>query len=126
VGPTDDPFTAGLEHVVRLDKEFLGIEAVRVAKDAARPHRLVSQKLDDPEPILLHGESVIAEGRIAGAVMSGAYAHTLGAAAGLAMMESSVISDEESTVQVDIAGLMVKATLSPRPFYDPSGSRMRA
>ena len=97
-----------------------------MAKDAARPHRLVSLKLDDPEPMLLHGESVIAEGRIVGAVMSGAYAHTLGAAAGLAMMESSVISDEESTVQVDIAGLMVKATLSPRPFYDPSGSRMRA
>jgi heterotetrameric sarcosine oxidase gamma subunit len=126
VGPTDDPFTADLEHVVRLDKEFLGIEAARVAKDAPRPHRLVSLKLDDPEPMLLHGESVIAEGRIVGAVMSGAYAHTLGAAAGLAMMESSVISDEESTVQVDIAGLMVKATLSPRPFYDPSGSRMRA
>jgi glycine cleavage system aminomethyltransferase T len=126
VGQTDDPFTAGLEHVVRLDKEFLGIEAARVAKDAPRPHRLVSLRLDEPEPMLLHGESVIADGRIVGAVMSGAYAHTLGAAAGLAMMESSVISDEESTAQVDIAGLMVKATLSPRPFYDPSGSRMRA
>jgi glycine cleavage system aminomethyltransferase T len=58
--------------------------------------------------------------------MSGAYAHTLGAAAGLAMVETSAVSDEESTVQVDLAGLMVKATLSPRPFYDPSGSRMRA
>jgi hypothetical protein len=41
------------------------------------------------------------------------------------MVESSVISDEESTVQVDLAGLVVKGTISARAFYDPSGSRMR-
>ena len=86
----------------------------------------MSLKLDEPDPVLLHGESVIADGRIVGAVMSGAYAHTLGAAAGMAMVETSAVSDEESTVQVDLAGQIVKATLSPRPFYDPSGSRMRA
>ena len=125
VGPTDDPFTAGLAHVVKLEKEFVGVEAARAAKEAVRPRRLVCLRLDEPEPILLHGESVIADGRIVGAVMSGAHAHTLGAAAGLAMVESSVISDEESTVQVDLAGSMVKAKLSPRAFYDPSGSRMR-
>ena len=104
----------------------MGVDAARVAKDTPRPRRLVSLKLDEPDPILLHGESVIADSRIVGAVMSGTYAHTLGAAAGLAMIKSSVIPDEGSTVQVDLAGLMVKATLSPRPFYDPSGSRMRA
>ena len=126
VGPTDDPYTAGLGHVVTLDKEFIGVEAARAAKEAPRPRRLVSLRLEEPEPILLHGESVISDGRIVGAVMSGAYGHTLGAAAGLAMVETSVISDEESTVPVDLAGSMVKATLSPRAFYDPSGSRMRA
>jgi heterotetrameric sarcosine oxidase gamma subunit len=126
VGPTDDPFTAGLGHVVKLDKDFVGSAAARVAKEGTRSHRLVSLKLEDPEPVLLHGESVIADDRIVGTVMSGAYAHTLGAAAGLAMIETSAVSDEESTAQVDLAGLMVKATLSPRPFYDPSGSRMRA
>jgi len=126
VGPTDDPFTAGLGYIVKLEKEFVGVEAARAAKESPRPHRLVSLKLDEPDPVLLHGESVIADGRIVGAVMSGAYAHTLGAAAGVAMVETSAVSDEESTVQVDLAGHMVKATLSPRPFYDPSGSRMRA
>ena len=37
VGPTDDPFTAGLGHVVKLDHEFLGADAARAAKDAPRP-----------------------------------------------------------------------------------------
>ncbi len=126
VGPTDDAFTAGLGHVVKLEKDFIGAEAARGAKETPGPHRLVSLKLEDPEPLLFHGESVIADGRIVGAVMSGAYAHTIGAAAGLAMLDSTVLSDDGSTVEVDVAGLMVKATLSTRPIYDPTGSRMRA
>ena len=92
VGPTDDPYTAGLGHVVRLDKEFVGVEAARAAKQSPGSHRLVSLKLEDAEPILLHGESVIVGGRIAGTVMSGAYAHTIGAAAGLAMVDAAILT----------------------------------
>ena len=126
VGPTDDPFTAGLGHVVKLGKEFVGAEAARRAKETPGSHRLVSLTLEDPEPVLLHGESVIADGKIVGTVMSAAYAHTIGAAVGLAMVEAWVVADEEMTVQVDVAGEMVKATLSVGPLYDPSGARMRA
>ena len=126
VGPTDDPFTAGLGHVVKLDKEFVGVEAARAAKRSPGSHRLVNLKLEDPEPVLLHGESVIADGRIAGTVMSGAYAHTIGAAAGLAMVDVALLNGDEATAEVDCAGTHVKATLSTRPLYDPTGSRMRA
>lgn len=124
VGPSDDPFTAGLGHVVKLEKDFVGVEAARVAEETPGPHRLVSLQLDDPEPVLLHGESVIAQDRVAGAVMSAAYAHTVGAAVGLAMVESSALSDG-LTVEVDVAGTLVKATVSTRALYDPTGSRMR-
>jgi len=126
VGPTDDPFTAGLGHVVDLEKDFVGVEAARRVKQAPGPRRLVSLKLEEPEPVLFHGESVIADGSIVGAVMSAAYAHTIGAAAGMAMVETGTLSGEETTVEVDLAGRLVKATLSLRPLYDPSGSRMRA
>jgi heterotetrameric sarcosine oxidase gamma subunit len=126
VGPTDDPFTAGLGHVVKLDKEFVGAEAARVAKESPRSHRLVSLKLEDPDPVLLHGESVIADERIVGTVMSSAYAHTIGAAAGLAMVDSGLLRGDEVTAEVDCAGTLVKANLAARPFYDPTGSRMRA
>jgi heterotetrameric sarcosine oxidase gamma subunit len=126
VGPTDDPFTAELGHVVKLEKDFLGAESARRAKETPGPHRLVSLKLEDSEPILLHGESLIADGRIVGTVMSGAYAHTVGAAAGLAMVDASIASDDGATVEVDIAGERTKATISRRALYDPSGSRMRA
>ena len=116
VGPTDDPFTAGLGHVVKLGKEFIGAEAARRAKGTPGSHRLVSLTLEDPEPVLLHGESVIADGKIVGTVMSAAYAHTIGAAVGLAMVEAWVV-DQETPVQVDVAGEMVKATLSVGPLH---------
>jgi heterotetrameric sarcosine oxidase gamma subunit len=126
VGPTDDPFTAGLGHVVKLDKDFVGAGAARAAKETPGPHRLVSLKLEDPEPVLLHGESLIADDRIVGTVMSAAYAHTIGAAAGMAMVDTALVREDEATAEVDCAGTLVKATLSTRPFYDPTGSRMRA
>jgi 4-methylaminobutanoate oxidase (formaldehyde-forming) len=126
VGPTDDPFSAGLGHVVKLEKDFNGADAARRADETPGPHRLVSLRLEDPEPVLLHGESVIADGRIVGAVMSAAYGHTVGAAVGLAMVDASIPSDDGTTVEVDIAGELTKATLSRRPLYDPSGSRMHA
>ena len=55
-----------------------------------------------------------------------AYAHTMGAAAGLAMVDAAIVSDGQVTVEVDIADELHEATLSRRPLYDPSGSRMRA
>jgi 4-methylaminobutanoate oxidase (formaldehyde-forming) len=126
VGPTDDAFSAGLGHVVKLDRDFVGSESVRRAKEEPGPRRLVSLVLDDPEPILLHGESVLIDGEIVGTVMSAAYAHTIGAASGLAMIDRSVLEDGAGTVEVDWAGSLVKATLSERALYDPTGSRMRA
>jgi 4-methylaminobutanoate oxidase (formaldehyde-forming) len=126
VGPTDDPFSAGLGHVVKLEKDFVGAESARHAKETPGPHRLVGLRLEEPEPILLHGESVIEHGRIVGSVMSAAYAHTIGAAAGLAMVDASIASTDGATVEVDIAGELTKATLSRRALHDPSGSRMRA
>ncbi|HZN42162.1 MAG TPA: FAD-dependent oxidoreductase, partial [Actinomycetota bacterium] len=125
VGPTDDPFTAGLGDFVKLDHDFLGADAARAAKDVPRAHRLVTLKLEDPEPILLHGESVLSGGRIVGTVMSAAYAHTVGAAVGLAIVESDAVT-EGATVEVDLAGSIVKATMSVGALYDPTGSRMRA
>jgi 4-methylaminobutanoate oxidase (formaldehyde-forming) len=126
VGPSDDPFAAGLGHVVKLGKDFVGSEAARGAEETPASRRLVTLRLEDPEPVLFHGESVIVDGTVVGAVMSAAYAHTIGAAVGLAMVQASVLSGEETTVEVDVAGEVVKATLSLRPLYDPAGSRMRA
>ena len=121
VGPTDDPNDAGLGHVIRADAGFVGAERLGTGTGE---RRLVSVVLDDPEPLLLHGESVVVSGRVAGMVTSGAYAHSLGAAAGLAWVDPA-LAEDSATVEVDCAGTLFKATVWTRAPYDPGGSRMR-
>jgi glycine cleavage system aminomethyltransferase T len=55
---------------------------------------------------------------------SGAYGHTLGAACGLGIVAAEALG--ESGLEVDCGGTRVGATLSVRPFYDPTGGRLRA
>jgi 4-methylaminobutanoate oxidase (formaldehyde-forming) len=131
VGPADTPYEAGLGFTVALDKavEFIGRDALRERSAKPLSRRLVCVKLDDPEPLLYHGESLACEDAIVGRITSGAYGHTLGAAVGFAFVEAD--PDELDAIvsagvaQVDIAGALTAATLSERPFYDPSGARMR-
>ena len=129
MGPSDTPFEAGLSATVALDKatDFAGRAAlVEVAGTPVR-RRLVHLRLDDPEPLLHRGESLRLEGENIGRVTSGAYGHTLGAAVGLAFFEppSGATATVPEHVEVDIAGRIVPATLSAKPFYDREGARLR-
>jgi heterotetrameric sarcosine oxidase gamma subunit len=134
IGPIDDPYMVGLGFTVAHDKPggFVGRDAI----DPARPrtHRQVYVRLDDPEPLLLHGESILADGRIVGRMTSGAYGHTIGAACGLGIVSSDVVGSDAVAadavgaggIEVDCAGQRVPATLSLRPFHDPTGARLRS
>ena len=131
IGPADTPYEAGLGFTVALDKAtpFIGRDALRALSDEPLSRRLVHLMLDDPKPLLYHGESVLLDGRVVGRVTSGAYGHTLGTAVGLAYIEAppgeidAIVASPD--VKIDIAGALVRATLGDRPFYDPSGERMR-
>lgn len=128
-GPADTPREAGLAGTLALDKPggFIGREALLAAGPPRR--RLVPLLLEDPEPLLYHGDSVLQDGRVVGRVTSGAYGHTLGAAVGLAALdgEPAAVDDLVAAggVEVEIAARRVRARLSARPFYDPDGGRLR-
>jgi 4-methylaminobutanoate oxidase (formaldehyde-forming) len=133
MGPADSPYEAGLGFTVDLDKAggFIGRKALRARSAGPLTRRLVHVRLDDPEPLLYGGESLLCEGAVVGRVTSGAYGHTLGAAVGLAFVEAPSGGGElraivaSRAVTVDVAGTLVPATLSERPFYDPGGGRLR-
>ncbi len=91
IGPADTPFEGGIGFTVALDKpgDFIGRRR-SVHEPASRSaRRLVHVKLDDPAPLLYHGESVVLDGRIVGRVTSGAYGYTLGAAVGFAYVQAA-------------------------------------
>ncbi len=124
IGPADTPAEASMEWLVAHDKadRFRGGEALGERDRPGRRLRLI--RLDDPEPLLLHGEPVLRDGRRVGFATSGAYGHTLGAACGLAMLDADASAGDDYLV--DIAGTLVPATVSDEAWYDPDHARMRS
>ncbi len=124
IGVLDDPYAVGLGFAVRLDKgEFVGSRALAPLKDASRERELVSVKLEDPAPMLWHGEPVVLGKERIGHITSGAYGHHLRAAVGLAWVHGDLAAD--LPVSVEVRNTKVRATLSREPFYDPTGARLR-
>ncbi len=129
---TDSVLEAGLGFAVDLKKPggFLGKDAV-LAKKAAGPlkKRLVGVLLRDPAPMMFHAEIVKRDGVALGYVRAASYGHTLGGAVGLAMIEAAQPIDQAfldaGRWEVDVAGTMVPATVSLKPFYDPGNARIK-
>src|SRR5258708_12067763 len=83
--PDDTPFQAGPDWAVKLDKPggFIGQKALVEAKAKPLARRLVSVVLQDSEPLLWGGETLLRDGRPVGDLTSAGYGHTVGAAVGL-------------------------------------------
>ncbi|MBM6400621.1 GcvT family protein [Phycicoccus sonneratiae] len=129
---TDDVWGAGLGFAVALDKPggFVGREATVAAKERGTPrHRVVSVVVEDPEPLLFHGEVLLRDGEPVGDLRAGSYGWTVGGAVGLAGVAhpEGVGADwlRAGTWEVDVAGTRYPARVTLRPPYDPSSARVR-
>lgn len=125
ISPEDDPFQAGLDFVVKLDKnaDFIGRDALQ-AKAAAPPaRRLTAFRLNDPEPLLYGHEPIFKEGEVVGYLTSAAYGHALGAAIGLGYVSSK---KTDGVFEIEIAGERFGAAASLDPLYQPDNPHMRA
>jgi 4-methylaminobutanoate oxidase (formaldehyde-forming) len=132
IGDEDTPLEAGLAFACAFDKgvPFIGREALLAQRERAPAKRLVQFKLLDPAPLLFHDEPVVMDGERIGLVTSGSYGHTLGAALGMGWVRHAdgVTPDllRSARFEIEIAGARHLAEASLRPFYDPTGARMRA
>ncbi len=133
IGNLDTPFEAGLGFAVKLDKPdgFIGRDALAVQKKAGIPRRrLVQFLLNDPDPLMYHGEVIWRDDVSVGTIRAGAYGHTLGASVGLGYVEPGepVTRDyvASGVWEIEIAGERHAARASLRPLYDPKGERIRS
>ena len=106
------------------------IALVAARKPGPPTKRLVQVLMEDPEPLLFHGEPVWRNGKRVGHLRAAAYGHTLGGAVGLAMMADPAGLPAEavdgSGYEVDVAGVRYPARVSVKPMYDPNRSRILA
>ena len=131
ITPMETPFEAGLGFTVSFRKscDFIGRSALERQRDEGIRQRLVFIRLDDPGHMLFHDEPIVRNGRIVGRITSGALGHSLGASVGMGYVErggGNAADDWTSgRFEIEIATERFPATASLRPFYDPTGARMR-
>jgi glycine cleavage system aminomethyltransferase T len=122
ITPEDTPLEAGLEFAVKLDKNFVGRDALIALGDPQRLLRCLT--LDDPKAVALGSEPVRIEGELVGRVTSGGYGYTVGKSIAYAYLPATC--EVGAGVQVEIFGEWVGGSVAAEPLYDPAGERIRS
>lgn len=127
----DAPHQMGLGFACKPGKPFpfVGRDAYLERKAADQGPYLCFVKLDDAAPLLHHNEPVLRDGDIAGYVTSGAWSQAQGSSVGLCILSAPEgMTSRQATGQgrfsVMVEGREIPATVSLKPFYDPSGTKM--
>jgi 4-methylaminobutanoate oxidase (formaldehyde-forming) len=131
--PDHNPVEAGLRFTCKLASgiHFIGRQAVEQAVTDGPRRRLVSFRLEDPDPMLWGGELVLRDGEASGQVTSVAWSGTLGACVGLAYVwrrDRQAVTTEHlatGTYELNAGGRLHSATIGLRPPFDPSNHRVR-
>ncbi len=130
IGPDLAPEEAGLGFTVRQSgtgRSFIGEQALERRKPVTR--RLMLLRLAG-EPLSLHDEPILEDGRPVGLTTSGARGPRTGLslAFGLIDIEAGepLVVTCQRQLEVDIGGNLYRAIPLLRPPYDPEGERMRA
>ena len=123
ITPDDNPYEAGLDFAVKLDKgDFVGREALVAALPKRRLACLV---LADPRAVALGSEPVRIEGEAVGRVTSGGYGYTVERSLAYAYLPAGD-AEPGRPVEVEIFGEGVAGEVAAEPLYDPSGERIRS
>jgi glycine cleavage system aminomethyltransferase T/glycine/D-amino acid oxidase-like deaminating enzyme len=133
ITPEQNPFEAGLEFAVRLDKPggFIGRDALVQSSEAspaakAPPaRRLCCVVLDDPRSVALGNEPIRIGGRILGRVTSGGYGFAVERSIAYAYLPSE-LATAGTRGEVEVFGEWVDCTVVAEPLYDPDGARIRS
>jgi glycine cleavage system aminomethyltransferase T len=81
--------------------------------------------LDDPRAVALGNEPVRADDRIVARITSGGLGYSVRESLALAYLPTAV-EEQGATLEVEVFGEWVRATISDKPRWDPAGKRVRA
>jgi glycine cleavage system aminomethyltransferase T len=126
ITPEETPYQAGLGFAVDLEKDldFIGREALLVARAAGPRKRLRCLVLDDPLAVALGNEPVRVEGRIVGRVTSGGYGFAVERSIAYAYLPS-----DDAAIgtrgEVEVFGDWIGFEVAREPLYDPDNARIK-
>ena len=110
-----DPISAGCKWCVDLEKDFIGVEALRKI-DADGPRRKITGLVLEGRRIARQGAKVFCGDTEAGEVTSGTFSPTLEKSIAMAYVDTERRS-EDASLSVDVRGTRIAATVVALPFY---------
>ena len=129
LGPEISPLEAGLGFTVDWTKDFLGKAALTAQLETGLTRRLVTLQIEG-DPLILHDELVLEDGKVVGLTTSGARGARTGLTLALAMVAigpgEMMAQTCERDFLVEVAGRRYPARALARPAFDPKGERMKA
>lgn len=114
IDETTDPIEAGLGWTCKLDKEFLGRDAIAAAKERGPARRIVGLVVEGG--VARHGHAVLSSGSEVGKVTSGTFGPTVGKNIALAYVPSA-LAKPGTALAVRIRERDVPATVVRTPFF---------
>ena len=125
ISPEENPFEAGLEFAVKLNKDhdFIGKNSLLNSKSNLKK-QLVMLSLVNSEPgkpLLMHDEPIYYNGKIVGETTSGNYSFCYNKNLSFGYIISSIdINEAKNTFfEIEVAKKKYKAKLEPEPLHDP-------
>lgn len=128
LGPEITPLEAGLSFAVDRSKDFIGRAALDRQRTDGIARRMVLLRVEG-EPLIVHDEPVMENGRVAGLTTSGAKGVRTGLTLALALVDVARGETAAETARrdfaVDVAGQCYPAVVLLKPPFDAAGERMR-
>lgn len=116
IDDTTSPIEAGLGWITKFTKDFTNSEALRSQKEGGVTRKLIAFELDE-RGIPRHGYDIVdGNGNKIGEVTSGTMSPSLGKGIGLGYV-STVFSDVNSKINIQIRKNTIPATVVKLPFY---------
>ncbi len=123
--PIYDPFEAGLERFVKLDKDFIGRDALADGRQS--PRRLLTWTVEtgDPAVDVIGDEPIWHDGDVVGWVTSGGYSHHCDRSVAMGYVPAE-LEGRSGGFEIEIVGVRRAATPVEGCIWDRHGERMRS
>ena len=129
ITPGDNPYEAGLQFCVHLNKgEFIGRDAlekmVRANGHSPQLTRKLATLTMDGDANIYGGEAISQNGNVVARLRSGGYGYTVGKNIGLAYLPLE-LAKEGTQLSVEVFGEKISARVDADVLYDAKGERIK-
>ena len=116
-----NPFETGLDHFVKMDKDFIGKEAMVNTQNEGMRRKLVCLELASKTAPAHSGDSVIKDGKVVGTITSGTWGHRVEKNLAYAFIEPDATTD----LSILMLGDLTPASICNMGLYDVENCNVR-